>query len=280
MTIKNNKKFKVVVLCIVVATTFWFFNAMNYRYTTNVRFPLKYNVRSNQLTLTSTVPKRIGINVYGTGWDILKASLGIGYEAYYFNLDTEEEIDIKSSTLMPFISKELAKLKINFIHEKNWKIRTDSILTKKINLIGTIDVQQENSLSLYPPIIEPDSIYVTGPRLYLDSLDQKMVLKVNQIKKSGTQNLDLEIKNQLNPNLKSSIEIVKIKFTIDNKLEVYDLLYDEDSTSRQIIKYTKPASYSNLNTEQLNTSITEQVSPQFYTIISTQLDTSYKSKDE
>jgi hypothetical protein len=280
MTIKNNKKIKVVVLCIVVATTFWFFNAMNYSYATNVSFPLKYSIQSKQLILTSSVPKRIGINVYGTGWDILKASLGLGYEPYFFNLPSEQDVDFKSSTLMPYISKELAKLKVNFIHEQNWKIRTDSILTKKINLEGYINTTDQNRVSLYQPNIQPAYITITGPRLYLDSLDTEMVLTVKEAIKKGPQKLDIKIKDWINPELKSSIKTVNMKFSIDQLVETSNYLYNQDSTSRQIVNYTKPESYTNLNSEQLSSHSTGNPLPSLYSITSIELDSTYQSNNE
>ncbi len=280
MTVKNNKKIKVVVLCIVVATTFWFFNAMNNHYTSNVNFPLKYNVASPQLKLTSSVPKKIGINVYGTGWDIVKVSLGFGYEPYFFNLDKEKAVDFKSSTLMPYISHELAKLKVNFIHEGNWKIQTDSVLTKKISLEGLVQTESEDFVSLYSPVVSPDSILVTGPRLYLDSLDQEMVLTINNIKTLGQHQLDIKIKDWINSELKSSIAQVRVDFTIDKLIEESDILYNQDSSSRQLVKYTKPDSFMKLDQVQLNTSISNPTSIPFYTIISTELDSTYSLKDE
>ena len=273
MTVKNNKKVKVVVLCIIVATTFWFFNAMNNHYTTNVNFPLKYDVQSSQLKLTSSVPNKIGINVYGTGWDILKVSLNLGFEPYFFELNSEEEILFKSSTLMPYISHELAKLKVNFIHEKNWTVRTDSILTKKIKLEGFLEESLENIVVLKKTIVRPDSILVTGPRLYLDSLDNDMVLTVNHISQIGEQDLEFELKDWINPELKTSTNQVNINFTIDNLIEESEFLYNKDSTNRQLVKYTKPESYARLSQEELSNSIINQTPPSFYTILSAVLDT-------
>ena len=45
---KKNKRLKVAVYCVFAAATFWFFNAMSSGYTTEIDFPVRYDVQENQ----------------------------------------------------------------------------------------------------------------------------------------------------------------------------------------------------------------------------------------
>ena len=60
--------------CILAAATFWFFNAMSNRYTTDIYFPAEYKL-SEGFELMDAEDK-ILISIYGSGWNIVSNQLG------------------------------------------------------------------------------------------------------------------------------------------------------------------------------------------------------------
>jgi hypothetical protein len=123
-------------------------------------------------------------------------------------------------------------------------------------------------------LVTPDTISVTGPRSYLDSLDQEMVLIINDITKIGQQSLTIKIEDQMNSELKSKVKEVKIDFTIDNLVNESVFVMNGDSTERYLFLYNRPASFAKLEEEQLLQVFIGDTLP-FYTIYSSVIDTTF-----
>src|SRR5688572_3026280 len=73
----NRKNWRAVVLCIFAATVFWFFNALNKTYTTNINFPVRFDFDQSNYVPVSSLPNDVRINVTGNGWDLFKRSTGV-----------------------------------------------------------------------------------------------------------------------------------------------------------------------------------------------------------
>jgi len=71
----SNKNLKVVLLCVIGATTFWFFNALNKNYTTDMRYPVVFEYDSDSSVLVRKLPEFIEINVSGGGWELLRTTI-------------------------------------------------------------------------------------------------------------------------------------------------------------------------------------------------------------
>lgn len=77
--IKTKNDWKVLLLSLLAAATFWFLHAMNMDgYNTTVDYPIEYVYDKDSLTKTDITPEAIQINVTGSGWNLLNKSLGIG----------------------------------------------------------------------------------------------------------------------------------------------------------------------------------------------------------
>lgn len=250
MTVKNKSQIKVVALCAIVATTFWFFNAMNNQYTTNVSFPIKHQITSPNLKLISNVPSKIEVNVYGSGWDILKVSLGIGYDPYRIKINSEKKQQFHSTNLMPYISHQLTKLKVNFIHKEAWNTVVDSIISKKIILNTDFINTPKNSILLNQTNITPNTLTITGPRTYINKIPDNFIIPI-KASKIGIQNTKVEIEPFLNKNIACNINSVKIQYTFDEIIEEATTIYSPDSTQRFFINYTKPKTASAPNQDDL-----------------------------
>ena len=69
---------KVVVLCVVTATTFWLLNALNKdNYTTVVNQPISLQFDPTEYMAVKDLPKEVKIQINGNGWDLLKKHLKI-----------------------------------------------------------------------------------------------------------------------------------------------------------------------------------------------------------
>ena len=63
----NRRNWKAVVLCMFTATIFWFFNALNKTYTTNINFPLDFEFDRQNFIPVKGLPQFVRLNVLETG---------------------------------------------------------------------------------------------------------------------------------------------------------------------------------------------------------------------
>src|SRR5436190_17094022 len=73
----NRKNWKAVVLCGFAATVFWFFNALNKNYTTNINFPIAFEFNQDNYVAVRPLPQVVRVNVTGMGWSLFRKSVGL-----------------------------------------------------------------------------------------------------------------------------------------------------------------------------------------------------------
>jgi len=89
---RNLSNIKVVVLCIVAATTFWVLNALNKdNYSTIVDYPIQWKFDEENYVAVKALPKNIQIQITGNGWDLLRKYFNISSTPYSIQLDSPAE---------------------------------------------------------------------------------------------------------------------------------------------------------------------------------------------
>ena len=110
------KNWKVVVLSLVGATTFWFFNALNKSYDTNINYPIEFVFDKDSVVVMKPLPENIRMNVSSGGWNLLR-------KTYWFNLPPIE-IELTNPTsvqymdrglLFPIVVNQMTELRVNYI---------------------------------------------------------------------------------------------------------------------------------------------------------------------
>src|SRR5687768_4052677 len=112
----NRRNWKAVVLCVFAGTVFWFFNALNKTYTTNINFPLRFDFDRTNFVPVKSLPEQVRMNVTGNGWDLFKRSTGV--KAGALEIPLERPADVKKivgGTLPIIFSNQVDGLEINFV---------------------------------------------------------------------------------------------------------------------------------------------------------------------
>src|SRR3954468_23763656 len=92
----NRRNWRAVVLCIFAATIFWFLNALNKSYTTNLNFPLRFDYDKTNFVPVRSLPRQVRINVTGNGWDLFKQSTGV--KNIPLEIPLERPADVKKNS--------------------------------------------------------------------------------------------------------------------------------------------------------------------------------------
>lgn len=185
-------------LCMFAAMVFWFFNALNKNYSTNLNFPVTFEYDQERYVPIESLPSTVRMNVSGSGWDLFRRSLGFKVSPLVIPLEKPAEVQkIVAASLPAFFADQLERLKINFIitdtihigiDEKirtKFKVRLDSIqryIDPEFGLMGALTIQ-------------PDTVWLEGPRSAVNKIPATLQLTLQQtnIRREFNENVELPL---------------------------------------------------------------------------------------
>ena len=172
-----------VVLCLIGAATFWFFNALNKDYTSDLRIPLDFQFNTEDNVVFGRLPGYVVVNVSGGGWDLLRKSNLFSLQPLEIPLaDPTVQKRIAGASLLPYVNTYLSgQLVLNHIITDSLFLDIDSKVTKMIALdVDSSRIDLAEDVIITSSIrMERDSIRVTGARRYLDTLSSPFVLQID-----------------------------------------------------------------------------------------------------
>ncbi|MFY0598300.1 MAG: hypothetical protein JXR03_01430 [Cyclobacteriaceae bacterium] len=164
---------KVVLLSLAGATTFWFFNALNKDYNAVINYPVEFQFAKDSVVVMEPLPDQVTIDVSSGGWNLIKNILFFNVKPIQIDLENPTEISyFTRSSIFPLITDQLSELEVNYMITDTLYINIEKKKTRKIRLrVDSIRVSLEPGYRLTSAIkIEPDSIEIIGPESFLDSL--------------------------------------------------------------------------------------------------------------
>lgn len=176
----KDEKFKVVLVCIVISTTFWFFNALNQEdYSTQINYPIEWTFDQTKYQVVGELPARIPIEVNGGGWDLMARSFGFNMPPLQIVLlNPEQKKSMLTSKLRGDLSRNLDPVSITYIIKDSLIFDIQERVNKVIKL--QVDDRKVSMDSDYKRsssyMLEPDSIVVTGPSSIIAEMSDTMQL--------------------------------------------------------------------------------------------------------
>ncbi len=225
----NRTNWKAVVLCLLAAAIFWIFNAFNKNHSSTIRFPLHFEYDSQRFAEVTPLPHHISINVSGSGWDLVRKSLGIKLPDLAIPLERPLETrKILTSSLTHIVSSQLGGLQINYMVTDTLRIHLDEKTSKTFKL--SIDLSKikfrEGFVNTGVIDIRPDSLVIDGPKTIVNSLPDTIVLPVNgtQVSKSFQDEIEVPLFNSVSITRNPSVVRIKVEVgpveMIETKIKV------------------------------------------------------------
>ncbi len=227
----DRKNWKAVVLCLFAATVFWFFNALNKNYTTNITFPVKFDYDQENYIPIHPLPQIVRVNVTGIGWDLFRRSLGLKIPPLVIPLERPVEVKkIVGSTLPPLFANQLERLQINFVLTDTLHVAIEPKGRKWISLaVDTPSILFKTGyIMTSKPAITPDSIFIEGPWKLVKSISEPLYLKIPQ------RNIDENFHNEVEVQFVNSELIRRNPPTVHVNFEV-DLLRQMTDSIRLVL---------------------------------------------
>lgn len=178
--LKNDKRIVVFLICLFIATSLWFLNALSKNYSTTISYPVKYiNPPSNQF-ISNTPPSKFELKVEAFGFSLLRHKLSFSLSPIVLNL-TEITNNIEPNSgaytiytrnLISRISNQVSnEIRITDLQPDFFQIILDSLKTKDVPVELNVTSSFKPQVKLKVPIAsETKKVKITGPANVLDTL--------------------------------------------------------------------------------------------------------------
>jgi hypothetical protein len=178
--LRNDKRVVVFLICLLIATTLWFLNALSKDYSTSIYYPVKYvNAPKNQF-LANTPPKKLELKVQAHGFTLLRHKLNLSFSPIVLNLTNitqglvpgADGYNVRTSSLLQRISDQVSnEITINTIQPEFLLLQLDSLKTKTIPVKPDVELDFESQFNLKKPVLlSPNEVEITGPAGILDTI--------------------------------------------------------------------------------------------------------------
>ena len=211
---------KVVVLCIAVATTFWFLNAFNKTYTTTLSYPLTYNFDQEKFIAIGDLSSTVDISLTGQGWDLLKEAFNIDEKAIKITPNKLPGNGLISTEAITDSTKEiLSKFEVNKIVSDSIVFNFDYKVSKILKLNLPVDsIKLENGYAIVSDVeINPKEVHITGASKILDTIPENFILTLDE---EIDDDFDDEITLKLPKKVIAENNEINISFEIEPYIEV------------------------------------------------------------
>lgn len=192
----DRTNWRAALLCLLTAVVFWLFNALNKKYSTNIKFPIRFEYDEASFSPIENLPHQVNVNVNGTGWELFRDFVGFKLPELIIPLERPTEVKkIVAASLTPMLAPQLGKLQINYIVTDTLKIQIDETDTHRFRLYADLtNINFEKDFGRTSPVvILPDSVELSGPKSVLHNLPDSIGLTIAA--------------NQLDQNFEDDIEI-------------------------------------------------------------------------
>ena len=219
----KDEKLKVVLICILISTTFWFFNALNKNdYVTRINYPVSIEFDQDQYVATASLPTRIQLEVSGGGWDLMTRFFGFKMNTLKINVEKpDEDAYILTASLRASITPELEPISINYFLQDSLRFKIERKVTRTVVLAyDTAAIStNEDFVRLSEVRINPSNLDLTGPESYLKSLGDTLWLndEISDVSEDFEGNKDLP---ELPALVSAETNTVNVSFLVVQLLDV------------------------------------------------------------
>lgn len=220
VNLRNNRRVLVFLVCLIIATSLWFLNALSKDYSATISYPVKFTNPPANRFLAEKTPSKLDLEIDAQGFTLLRfkllsfAPIKLDVEEITKNLELSSgSYRVTSRSLISGITDQLSsEIKITNISPEVLNIVLDSFITKTVPVELDINVDFEPQFNLKNSVSTvPESVKITGPTIVLDKISvvKTKVNILNKLNSSIRQEIDL-----IHPD-KTTISPEKVSLIID-----------------------------------------------------------------
>lgn len=233
------KNWKVVLLSVFGATTFWFFNAMSKNYNARLDYPVNYVFGRDSVVVVEPLQDKVKIHVQSGGWNLLRKTFRVN--ATPINIPLENPTDIRYLTrgsLIPMIREQLDGLELTYLVTDTLFFHIEKKVTKTLPVVvDSLQVPLADNHRMVSPIVSStDSVKITGPSSFMAILPPQMTVRWNEADISSDYDEDLRFNLLRDELMLTEPAEVRVSFDVDQfvdkslSIPVESLNFPEDSS--------------------------------------------------
>ena len=206
----TNRNLTIFLICLIIATTLWFLNALSKNYTTTISHPVEYvNLPKNKF-IVNNPPEKLNLRISAHGFALLRHKIGSAFSPLEVNVSHLLENSsggstglfvIPTSGLKDGLSGQLnPELNLVDISPGVFTLVFDSLCVKQVLVAPAVQMGFKPRFGLVSPLeFFPSRVTVSGPREMVAKTDTIFTLPKNfkNLETSFTQEIGLEIPLQL-----------------------------------------------------------------------------------
>ena len=181
---RQDKRIIIYLVCVGIATIFWFLNALSKNYTVDLDFPVRYTNLPKNKVLVNELPRNFTLQVNAYGFTILRHKLNLSFSPLVFNVNefTRDRMENSPQSNYNIITRQYideitdqlsSELKVLDISPDTLHFNFDQMIKKMVRVYPNVQVELKKQYQLSGPIrTKPESVMVYGPRSILDTLKQ------------------------------------------------------------------------------------------------------------
>lgn len=224
----NRRSWKAILLCFFAATIFWFFNALNKTYTTNVNVPVAFEFDQNSFVPVKALPTAVRMNVTGNGWDLFKRSAGIKIAPLEIPLERPGATKrIPGNTIPYFFNNQLDGMEINFVLTDTLYLDLEPKAGRWIALAMdslTFNIRKGFGVASHVSM-KPDSIFIEGPEPLVNKFREPFKLRLRRRNIDENFREDVEIEIPASDLIKRNPPTVFVAFDVQPMMTVQDSVW-------------------------------------------------------
>jgi YbbR domain-containing protein len=179
---RNDKRVAAYLVCVAIATGFWFLNALSKTYTEDIVVPVSYVNFPNNKTIASKPADQFEMKIRAHGFTILRNKLSFLFMPLEFNVNdlTKDRMQISKKSSFAFPSRQFYtelsyqlsnELDILSISPDTLYFKFDQMGTKRVKVRPVVKLNLKKQFQISGNIeTKPDSVTVNGAQSTIDTL--------------------------------------------------------------------------------------------------------------
>tara|TARA_E500000331_G_scaffold353823_1_gene405427 strand:+ start:7083 stop:8024 length:942 start_codon:yes stop_codon:yes gene_type:complete len=179
----TNNNWKVVLISIIGAATFWLFRALNKSHSALISYPIEFVFNLDSTVVMNPLPTTIKIDVSSGGWNLFRRTLIFSIDPIQVELDNPSEVNfLTQSFLSPIVEDQLKGFNINYIVTDTLFLSIERKIAKWMTLkVDSLSLPLEEDYQLMSNItIQPDHVMLIGPKSIINSFESDFYITLDE----------------------------------------------------------------------------------------------------
>ncbi len=231
------ENWKVVLLSLIVAATFWLFNALNKDYNARLDYPIEFKFSNDSLVIMRPLPETVELDVSGIGWNLFKKTFLLNAKPIVIRLDNPTDIKyLPRASIVPLISDQLEGLNINYVVTDTLHFDIEKKVSKVIDiLVDSANIKLEEHYRITSPVnVNPDTAQVIGAQRFIQNIPDIYTLLIEETI-TGDYDDEIEIELPENSYLRA------IPYEINVTFDITKFIRDSVLVTPEIINFPPDA---------------------------------------